>query len=80
MGKSSIKIGSYEIDDAHLSSDEAKSGDTVHIPCQSDPGLCMQLDAWDDHISVPAVLNGQHSILYKDKYDKHKDEWVLRFE
>jgi len=49
MGKSIIRIGSYEIDDAHLSTPEAKGGDKVHIPCKSDPDLCMQLDAWDDH-------------------------------
>lgn len=80
MGKSVIRIGSYEIDDAELSTPEAKGGDTVHIPCKSDPDLCMQLDGWDDHTSVPAILDGRHSILYKEKYDKQKDEWIMRLE
>lgn len=80
MGKSIIRIGSYEIDDAHLSTPEAKGGDEVHIPCKSDPDLCMQLDAWDDHTSVPAVLDGRHSVLYKEKYDEQKDEWIMRLE
>ncbi|NMC23862.1 MAG: YebV family protein, partial [Serratia sp.] len=34
MAKSNIKIGSYEIDDAQLSTPEAKGGDMVHIPCK----------------------------------------------
>ena len=80
MAKSNIRIGSYEIDDAHVSTPEAKGGDMVHIPCKSDPDLCMQLDAWDDNTSVPAILDGRHSVLYKEKYDKQNDEWIMRLE
>ena len=78
MGKSSIRIGSYEIDDAHLSTPEAKGGDKVHIPCKSDPDLCMQLDAWDADTSIPAILDGEHSVLYREHYDQQSDAWVMR--
>lgn len=80
MGNSSLKIGSYEIDDAKLSTPEAKAGDKVRIPCKSDPDLCMQLDAWDESTSIPAILNGRHSVLYKERYDSQQDEWVMRLE
>ena len=78
MGKSSIRIGSYEIDDAQLSNPEAKGGDKVHIPCKSDPDLCMQLDAWDADTSVPALLNGEHSVLFREHYDRKSDAWIMR--
>ncbi len=36
------------------------------IPCKSDPDLCMQLDAWMPGLSVPAILNGEHSVLFRN--------------
>ncbi|MGB8663512.1 MAG: DUF1480 family protein, partial [Serratia inhibens] len=43
MGKTVVKIGSFEVDDAHLSS-SSEQASTLTIPCKSDPDLCMQLD------------------------------------
>lgn len=80
MGKSSIRIGSFEIDDAQRSAPDGQGGDKVRIPCKSDPDLCMQLDAWDETISVPAVVDGRQSVLYKEKYDSQEDEWIMRLE
>ncbi|PLR40494.1 DUF1480 domain-containing protein [Chimaeribacter coloradensis] len=80
MGKSTVKIGSYEIDDAERSAPDHTGTNTLRIPCKSDPELCMQLDGWDDHTSIPALLDGQQSILYKEHYDKAGDAWVMRLE
>jgi len=79
MTRTSVRIGIFEIDDAELHG-ELQGDRTLSIPCKSDPDLCMQLDAWDDHTSVPAVLDGRHSVLYKEKYDEQKDEWIMRLE
>ena len=48
------------------------------IPCKSDPDLCMQLDAWDADTSVPALLNGEHSVLFREHYDRKSDAWIMR--
>ncbi|EAA0452794.1 TPA: YebV family protein, partial [Shigella sonnei] len=48
------------------------------IPCKSDPDLCMQLDAWDAETSIPALLNGEHSVLYRTRYDQQSDAWIMR--
>ncbi|EHC40820.1 hypothetical protein LTSEALA_1905 [Salmonella enterica subsp. enterica serovar Alachua str. R6-377] len=45
---------------------------------ESDPDLCMQLDAWDAETSVPAILNGEHSVLFRTHYDPKSDAWVMR--
>ncbi|WP_256738247.1 DUF1480 family protein, partial [Cronobacter sakazakii] len=50
----------------------------LSIPCKSDPDLCMQLDAWDAETSIPAVLNGEHSVLYREHYDQQADAWIMR--
>jgi hypothetical protein len=78
MGKAVVKIGSFKVDDAHLSSGEGN--DILAIPCKSDPDLCMQLDGWDEHTSIPAILNGKDSLLYKQHYDRQADAWVMRLE
>ncbi|MCY0536361.1 DUF1480 family protein, partial [Klebsiella pneumoniae] len=28
--------------------------------------------------SVPAILDGEHSVLYREHYDSKTDAWVLR--
>lgn len=33
----------------------------------------MQLDAWDADTSVPAILDGEHSVLYRKHYDRQSD-------
>lgn len=38
----------------------------------------MQLDAWDDETSVPALLNGEHSVLFRKHYDRKSDAWIMR--
>lgn len=60
--KTSVRIGAFEIDDGELHG-ESPGDRTLTIPCKSDPDLCMQLDAWDAETSIPALLNGEHSIL-----------------
>ncbi|WP_058912895.1 DUF1480 family protein [Entomohabitans teleogrylli] len=77
MAKTNVKIGIFEIDDAELHH-ENHGNRTLSIPCKSDPDLCMQLDAWDDDTSIPAVLNGEHSVLYRHRYDSQSDAWVMR--
>ena len=64
MSKTNVRIGAFEIDDAELHG-EHQGERTLSIPCKSDPDLCMQLDAWDADTSVPAILNGEHSVLYR---------------
>jgi hypothetical protein len=77
MTKTNVRIGAFEIDDAELQGDN--QGDrTLTIPCKSDPDLCMQLDAWDADTSVPAILDGEHSVLYREHYDQQSDAWVMR--
>jgi hypothetical protein len=77
MSKTVVKIGSFEVDDAHLHATADRAG-TLSIPCKSDPDLCMQLDGWDEHTSIPAILNGKRSLLYKQHYDRQADAWVMR--
>ncbi|UYU30495.1 YebV family protein [Siccibacter colletis] len=77
MTKTSVKIGTFEIDDAELQGNDPGER-TLIIPCKSDPDLCMQLDAWDAETSIPAVLNGEHSVLYRKHYDHSADAWVMR--
>ena len=72
MTKTSVRIGAFEIDDAELRG-EAQGDRTLSIPCKSDPDLCMQLDAWDADI-----LDGEHSVLYREHYDSKTDAWVMR--
>ncbi|PVZ77076.1 DUF1480 family protein, partial [Listeria monocytogenes] len=74
MSKTSVKIGTFEIDDAELHGDSPGER-KLSIPCKSDPDLCMQLDAWDAETSIPAVLNGEHSVLYREHYDQQADAW-----
>ena len=77
MTKTSVRIGAFEIDDAELRG-EAQGDRSLCIPCISDPDLCMQLDAWDADTSVPAILDGEHSVLYREHYDSKTDAWVMR--
>lgn len=77
MSKTVVIIGSFEVDDAHLSAPTERNP-TLAIPCKSDPNLCMQLDGWDEHTSIPATLNGKQSLLYKQHYDRQADAWIMR--
>lgn len=77
MVKTSVKIGHFEIDDAELSN-EIRGEQTLSIPCNSDPDLCKQLDAWDHDSSIPALLNGEHSTLYLQRYDSNNHAWIMR--
>lgn len=72
MTKTSVRIGAFEIDDAELRG-ESQGERTLSIPCKSDPDLCMQLDARDADTSVPAILDGEHSVLYREHYDSKTD-------
>ena len=62
MSKTSIRIGAFEIDDAELHG-EQQGERTLSIPCKS---------------SVPAILDGQHSVLYRKHYDQQSDAWIMR--
>ncbi len=77
MGKSIVKIRQFEVDDAELSS-QTKGEHTLSIPCKSAPDLCMQLDGWDENTSIPAILDGKDTLLYKQHYDQHQDAWVMK--
>lgn len=77
MTKTNVRIGAFEIDDAELNGD-TQGERTLTIPCKSDPDLCMQLDAWDADTSVPALLDGEHSVLYREHYDHNSDAWIMR--
>ncbi len=77
MTKTNVRIGAFEIDDAELNGD-TQGERTLTIPCKSDPDLCMQLDAWDADTSVPAILDGEHSVLYRKHYDQGSDAWIMR--
>ncbi|BDH45469.1 hypothetical protein TUM12370_15130 [Salmonella enterica subsp. enterica serovar Choleraesuis] len=79
MTKTSLRIGAFEIDDAELSTESSDGERTLRIPCESDPDLCMQLDAWDAETSIPALLNGKKSVLFRKHYDKQSHAWVMRF-
>lgn len=80
MGKSVVRIGIFEVDDAELSAvpDRQLGGHTLSIPCKSNPDLSLQLDGWDEHTSVPATLNGKASVLYRNHYDRLSDAWIMR--
>jgi len=75
-----VRIGQYEVHDARLSlsASHPEKPSTLSIPCDSDPELCMQLDGWDEHTSVPAYLDGEHGLLYRQHYDQQENAWVLR--
>ena len=77
MMKTSVLIGAFEIDDAELHG-ESPGDRTLTIPCKSDPDLCMQLDAWDADTSGPALVNGVHSVLFREHYDRKSDAWIMR--
>jgi hypothetical protein len=68
--------GAFEIDDAELNGD-TQGERTLTIPCKSDL-ICVQLDAWDADTSVPALLDGEHSVLYREHYDQGSDAWIMR--
>lgn len=70
-----VKIGQYEIVDAEFNSD---NGDTVSIPCHTNPGLSVQLDGWDVDTSVPAWIDEEAVDLQIGHYDKQQDLWVLK--
>lgn len=74
MGKSVVKIGHFEIDDAELLAQQT----SLSIPCKSDPDLCRQLDGWDEHTSIPAFLDGKPLTLYRHHYDAQSDAWIMR--
>ncbi|AVJ17370.1 DUF1480 family protein [Serratia sp. JUb9] len=80
MSVSVVKIGSFEVDDAihSAAAEQAESNGLLTIPCKSDPDLCMQLDGWDEHTSIPATLNGKQLLLYKQHYDRQQDAWIMR--
>ncbi|EHM46683.1 hypothetical protein HMPREF0454_00548 [Hafnia alvei ATCC 51873] len=81
MGKSLVRIGIFEVEDAELSKapDTQLNSHTLSIPCKSNTDLCMQLDGWDEHTTVPAVLDGKNALLYRNHYDRQSDAWVMRF-
>lgn len=80
MGKSVIRIGNFEIDDAEVLSASAATPQqkTLSIPCRSDPDLCRQLDGWDEHTSIPVQLDGKPLTIYKQHYDVQTDAWIMR--
>ncbi|CFQ33344.1 MULTISPECIES: DUF1480 family protein [Yersinia] len=78
MVKTVVKIRDFEVDDAVLSAPLEKGEHTLSIPCKSDPDLCMQLDGWDEHTSIPATLDGKDRQLYKKHYDQNQDAWVMK--
>ncbi|XBS68315.1 DUF1480 family protein [Acerihabitans sp. KWT182] len=81
MTKTTVKIGSFEVDDAELSRGAQHHVENIlSIPCKSDPELCKQLDGWDEQTSIPALLDGKEHILYRQHYDHDNDAWVMRLE
>ncbi|OCQ53317.1 hypothetical protein Ppb6_01426 [Photorhabdus australis subsp. thailandensis] len=78
MNQTKLRISSYEIDDAILSQPSAGDDTTISIPCNSDRELCMQLDGWDEHTSIPALLNDKQILLYRKHYDRQNHAWVMR--
>lgn len=81
MGKSFVRIGIFEVEDAELSKtpDSQLKSHTLSIPCKSNTDLCMQLDGWDEQTTVPALLDGKNELLYRNHYDRQSDAWVMRF-
>lgn len=75
--KISVRIGAFEIDSDELHG-ESPGDRTLTIPCKSDSGLYMQLDAWDAETSIPTLLNGGHSVLYRTRHDQQFDARIMR--
>ncbi len=81
MTKTTVRIGSFKVDDAELSSGTNHTVENMlSIPCKSDPDLCKQLDGWDEQTSIPAFLDGKEHVLYRQHYDHDNDAWVMRLE
>ncbi|WP_213993968.1 DUF1480 family protein [Sodalis sp. dw_96] len=81
MTKTTVRIGSFKVDDAELSSGTNHAVENMlSIPCKSDPDLCKQLDGWDEQTSIPAFLDGKEHVLYRQHYDHDNDAWVMRLE
>lgn len=81
MTKTTVKIGSFEVNDAELSTGaDSNVRNILRIYCQSDPGLCMQLDGWDENTSIPAFLDGKEHVLFRQHYDTDADAWIMRLE
>ncbi|QWA09008.1 DUF1480 family protein [Sodalis ligni] len=81
MTKTTVKIGSFKVDDAELTSGTNHSVENIlSIPCKSDPDLCKQLDGWDEQTSIPAFLDGKEHVLYRQHYDHDNDAWIMRLE
>jgi len=81
MTKTTVKIGSFEVNDAELSSGTDRTVNNIlSIPCQSDPDLCKQLDGWDEGTSIPAFLDGKEHLLFRQQYDTEHDAWIMRLE
>jgi len=81
MTKTTVKIGSFEVEDAELSRGKDHSVDnTLSIPCKSDPELCKQLDGWDEQTSIPAFIDGIEHVLFRQHYDHDNDAWIMRLE
>ncbi|WP_410015310.1 DUF1480 family protein [Sodalis sp. C49] len=81
MTKTTVKIGSFEVDDAELSAGADRNvQNLLRIPCKSDPDLCKQLDGWDEHTSIPAILDGKEQVLFRQHYDHDNDAWIMRLE
>lgn len=76
MTKMQLRIGTFVIDDAELTT--GQQGQTLlRIPCASDPDLCKQLDAWDEQTSIPALIEGTTRTFYRHHYDHNTDAWLL---
>ncbi len=81
MTKTTVKIGSFKVDDAELTRGTKHSVENIlSIPCKSDPDLCKQLDGWDEQTSIPAFLDGKEHVLYRQHYDHDNDAWIMRLE
>lgn len=81
MTKTTVKIGGFEVKDAELTAGtDTRSLTRLSIPCSSDPDLCKQLDGWDEHTGIPAFLDGNQHILFRQQYDKANDAWIMRLE
>ncbi len=69
--KTSVRIGALKSTMPNYMAN--RRGANVNNSCKSDPDLCMQLDARDAETSVPAILNGEHSVLFRNHYDPKSD-------
>ena len=38
----------------------------------------VRIGAFEIDISIPALLDGEHSVLYRKHYDQPSDAWVMR--